>query len=125
MSIFTAKATYTPWAIPLGQHGWDVRPLALGGFVNYTVSRGLNASQDNKYPTDYYWWSANMRVGGFLGGRVAYALPSHRPTKCRRQVSLYYELGTNDLYLTSWMDNANGLSLRDIATLGLGVKMDL
>jgi hypothetical protein len=125
MGVFTAKATYTPWEISLGNHGWAVRPLALGGLISYTASRGLNATQDGKYPPDYYWWSAHVRLGGFVGGRVAYALPSRRPTKSPRQVSLYYELGTNDLYLTSWRDNPNGLSLLDIATLGIGVKLDL
>ena len=125
MSIFTAKATYTPWNIPLGHQGWAVRPLALGGFLSYTASDGLNATQDSKYPDGYYWWSAHARVGGFLGGRVAFALPSHCPAKPRRLVSFYYELGTNDLYVTSWWANPKGLSARDVATLGVGIKLDI
>ena len=125
MGIFTAKATYTPWSIPLGHQGWAVRPLALGGYLSYTVSDGLNATQDNKYPVDYYWWSAHARVGGFLGGRIAYPLPSNCPAKPRRLVSFYYELGTNDLYVTSWWANPEGLSPLDVATLGVGIKLDI
>ncbi|WP_046246850.1 hypothetical protein [Hymenobacter terrenus] len=125
MGIFTAKATYMPWTVPLGHHGWAVRPLALGGFVNYTASRGLNATWDDKYPAGYYWWSAHFRLGVFMGGRIAYALPSRRPTHPRRQASVYYEFGSNELYLVSWWSNPRALSLLDVATLGIGVKLDL
>ncbi|SFQ68612.1 hypothetical protein [Hymenobacter arizonensis] len=125
MGIFTAKATFMPWTVPLGPRGWAVRPLALGGYLSYTASKGLNATQDGKYPSGYYWWSAHGRVGGFLGGRIAYPLPAKRPGAAPRLVSLYYELGTNDLYLASWWGNPRGLSPLDVATLGVGLKLDL
>lgn len=122
MGIFTAKATYMPWAV--SRRAWTLQPLAVGMHVNYTASRGLNASRDNKYPTGYYWWSARTRLGAFLGGRLAYAVPS-RSGRLRRAISLYYELGTNDLYLVSWWANPRALSVVDLATLGLGLKVDL
>jgi hypothetical protein len=125
MGIFTAKASYLPWVVPLGSQGWVVNPLAMGAQVNYTASRGLNTSRDDKYYKDYYWWSSHTRLGVFVGGRVAYSLPLRAPTRPRRYASLYYELGTNDLYLISWWDNRGALSVGDLLTLGLGLKLDL
>jgi hypothetical protein len=125
MTILTAKVTYMPWTIALGRRGWAVRPLAVGGYLSYTASEGLNETQDGKYPAGYYWWSANTRVGGFLGGRIAHPLPSRCPAKPRRLVSFYYELGTNELYVTNWWGNPRGLTLLDVATLGVGIKLDI
>ena len=125
MGIFTAKITYIPWSIPLGGAGWALRPLALGGYVNYTASRGLNTSRDSKYDKDYYWWSSHTRLGGFVGGRITYPLPRRQSAKPRRHASLYYELGSNDLYIVSWWHNPRTLSLNDVLTLGVGIKLDL
>ncbi|KAA9333330.1 hypothetical protein F0P96_10185 [Hymenobacter busanensis] len=124
MGIFTGKATYSPWTLGLGASRWQVRPLSVGGLVNYTASRGMNASLDGKYPKGYYWWPARSRAGAFVGGRVAYELPT-KANGQPRTASLYYELGTNDLYLVSLYSNIKALSVADILTLGIGVKVDL
>ncbi|WP_400192893.1 hypothetical protein [Hymenobacter sp. B81] len=124
MGIFTAKATYSPWTLPLGQSRWEARPLSVGAWVNYTASRGLNPTQGEQYPKGYYWWPAKVRGGGFVGGRVGYQLPA-RGNGRPRVLSAYYELGSNDLYLVSMWTNVGALSVRDVLTLGFGVKLDL
>jgi hypothetical protein len=124
MGVFTGKATYTPFSIPVGTTRFQVRPLSVGGFVSYTASKGLNSSRDDKYYKGYYWWSSHTRIGGFVGGRVAYELPS-KANGQPRTASLYYELGSNDLYLTSMWSNHDALKWHDILTLGFGVKVDL
>jgi hypothetical protein len=124
MGIFTAKATYSPWNLALGTTSWRIRPLSVGGLVNYTASSGLNKTRDSKYSKGYYWWSAHTRLGAFVGGRVTYQLPlkAHRRPHA---LSLYYELGTNDLYFVSLATNVGALPLADILTLGIGAKFDL
>ncbi|AYA37914.1 hypothetical protein D3Y59_13185 [Hymenobacter oligotrophus] len=124
MGVFTGKATFSPFALDLGETKWQVRPLSVGMFVTHTASNGMVESRDEKYYKGYYWWSARTRIGGFVGGRVARVIGSNRFGQ-PRTVAAYYELGTNDLYLTSAMTNLGGLPLHDILTLGFGVKLDL
>jgi hypothetical protein len=124
MGIFTAKVTYSPWNLTLGASSWRVRPLTVGGLVSYTASSGFNKTHDEKYDRGYYWWSAHTRLGAFVGGRVAYQLPP-RGRRLPHTLSLYYELGTNELYAVSFLSNIGALPLTDILTLGLGVKLDL
>ncbi|GGF03241.1 hypothetical protein [Hymenobacter cavernae] len=122
-SIFTLKGTYAPFCLPV-QTRWQVQPLTLGLLTNYTPSAMLNRSRDDKYPyKNYYWWSSTVRLGVFLGGRVGRELPVSQDGRAR-MVSAYYELGTNDLYAVSLLPNTKGLSLGQILTLGLGVKVD-
>lgn len=121
MGIYTLKATFSPWQLPLGTSRWQLRPLSTGGMVSHTASAGFNKTRDSKYEPGYYWWSAHTRLAGFVGGRLAYRLAGPRP----RYASLYYELGTNDLYLTSIWHNMGQLPLASILTLGVGVKIDL
>ena len=121
LGIFTLKTTYTPYTITLRSAAWRVHPLSFGGLVNYTPSRTLNRSRDEKYYDGYYWWSSTVRFGAFIGGKLARPLkPS--PTGQPRAVSLYYELGTNDLYVVSLATNLSGLKVTDVLTLGVGGK---
>jgi hypothetical protein len=124
LGIFTAKLTYSPWLLPLGPGSWQLQPLSFGAQLNHTAGSGLNASRDAKYPRGYYWWSARTRLGAFVGGRLrtVVRLGAARPP---HKLALYYELGTNDLYLASWWNNRGALGLPDILTLGLGIKWNL
>jgi hypothetical protein len=121
LGIFTLKTTYTPYNIPLRNAAWRVQPLSFGGLVNYTPSRTLNRSRDEKYYDGYYWWSSTIRFGAFVGSRITREL---QPTASGqpRAMSLYYELGTNDLYVVSKATNLSGLKVTDILTLGVGGK---
>jgi hypothetical protein len=124
MGIFTAKAGYSPWTLPLGQGRWQVRPVTVGALINHTVSSGLNDSRDDKYYKGYYWWSSRTRIGGFVGGKVSRVVGTNRFGQART-LGAYYELGTNDLYLASIFTNLGGLGVHEILTLGFGVKLDL
>ncbi|MCC3156187.1 hypothetical protein LJ737_03005 [Hymenobacter sp. 15J16-1T3B] len=124
MGIFTAKAGYSPWTLHLGQSRWQVRPFTVGALVSHTASRGLNDSRDGKYEPGYYWWSSRTRVGGFVGGKVSRVI-GHNRYGHPRTLGAYYELGTNDLYLSSIFTNLGALGVHEILTLGFGVKYDL
>lgn len=124
IGIFTLKASYGPWLLPVGNSAWQVQPLAMGGFISYSASRGLNATRDDKYEDNYYWWSAHTRLGAFVGGSAG---RHFRPGKGGRPRSAmaYYELGTNDLYLVSWITKPGALPLSSILTLGFGLRLQV
>ncbi|RAK63164.1 hypothetical protein [Hymenobacter edaphi] len=124
MGIFTGKAGYSPWTLPVAQGRWQVRPFTVGALVSHTASQGLNNSRDGKYEKGYYWWSSRTRIGGFVGGKVSRVIGRTRYGH-PRTLGAYYELGTNDLYLSSIFTNLGGLGVHEILTLGFGVKFDL
>lgn len=123
MGIFTAKATFAPWTLAVPATRWQLRPFTTGAFVSYTASKGLNDTRDGKYGKGYYWWSSHTRIGCFVGGQAAFRLP--KPGGRARTAALYYELGSNDLYLTSLFTNWESLTFREVLTLGFGLKVDL
>jgi hypothetical protein len=123
LSVFTAKFLYTPFTVPLSPQ-FDLRPLTVGFYVSYT-SGIINDGDRGQYTKGYYWFSADTRVGPLLGGRLSYRRPSTAKGRSHR-LSAYYELGSNDLYLTSFFSNGNyrALSPVDILTLGIGLKAE-
>lgn len=122
LTIASLKLKYAPWELPLGHSGLALQPLAVGVYGSYTF--GLrNPGKPDQYPDDYYWWSSTMRVGPVLGSSLSYMLPVAANGHTRR-LTAYYELATNDLYAISYYQNHHALSLRDIATLALGLKLD-
>lgn len=122
LSIFSAKLLYSPWTLPLSQKV-SLKPLSVGGYFSYTRGN-LNDEKPGQYYKGYYWFSTNKRVGPLLGSRLSYALPP-TATGRARNLSAYYELGSNDLYLISYVQNTKGLSPADILTLSLGLKLDI
>lgn len=122
LTVAAAKLLYSPWSVPVGAK-WAVKPLTVGAYFSYTHGV-INDGEKGQYPKGYYWFSTDSRVGPLLGSRLSYALP---PTAAGRSRNLsgYYELGTNDLYLLSYVLNTKGLSPADILTLTLGLKLDI
>lgn len=120
LTIFTAKYMYSPWVLPLGER-WQLRPLTVGAYASY--SHGvINDGTSGQYEKGYYWFSRDSRVGPLLGSRISFRRQT--PTGQPRNASLYYELGSNDLYILSYALNREALSPTDILTLSLGLKFD-
>lgn len=122
LSIATAKVLYSPYTVPLSEK-FQLRPLTVGMYLSYTHGT-INDEEPFQYTKGYYWFSTDTRVGILLGGRLSYLAPRATPGRTRR-ISAYYELGTNDLYLASYVPNIKAMNFTDILTLGLGVKLDL
>ncbi|SES72824.1 hypothetical protein [Hymenobacter actinosclerus] len=121
LTIASVKLKYAPWELPLGSK-LALQPLAVGVYGSYTF--GLrNPGKPDQYPNDYYWFSRTMRYGPVLGSSLSYALPAAASGRARR-LTTYYELATNDLYAISYYQNHRALSLPDIATLALGLKLE-
>ena len=117
--MLTLKNTYTPFSIKPQTSKLVIYPFSIGGYINYTFGNQYETFWPDHYPSGYYWWDSAIRFGFFIGGNVAKPLKS----KAFDAISVYYELGTNDLYLVSYAQNLKFFEPYDILNLALGVKM--
>ena len=116
--IITTTGTYTFWNIQ--KEDFQFKPIRAGLHLNFSTGDDfyINSALESRYPRKYYWWSSAIRFNIFVGSEVTYSLNEEK------RISAFYELGTNDLYLSSYFhdDNYESLSFSDIIVLGIGVK---
>ena len=123
LSLASLKFLYSPFRLPVGAK-IQVLPLTVGAYFSYTHGT-LNDELKGQYSSDYYWFSTDTRYGPLLGSRVTFLAPTIAATGQPRKISVYYELGSNDLYLASYLNNRNGgLGFGQLLTLALGLKAD-
>ncbi len=123
LSLASLKFQYSPFRLPIGGKV-QVLPLTVGAYFSYTHGT-INDELKGQYASDYYWFSTDTRYGLLAGGRLTYLAAPVAATGQPRKLSLYYELGSNDLYLASYLNNRNGgLGFGQLLTLALGVKAD-
>ncbi|GGB79700.1 hypothetical protein [Dyadobacter sediminis] len=117
----TAKTTYSPWRIPL-KNTLNLVPFSLGFYLNYTFGPQFDTKWPSYYPKGYYWWATSFRPGAYIGGKVGRDIYFYNKKK---KAELYYELGTYDLLLISYVQNPKYLKPRDIVNLAFGLKIEL
>ena len=123
LSLASLKFLYSPFRLPVGEK-FQVVPLTLGAYFSYTHGT-INDELKGQYASDYYWFSTDTRYGPLLGSRITLLAPPVAATGQPRKISFYYELGSNDLYLASYLNNRNGgLGFGQLLTLALGLKAD-
>ncbi|WP_426059735.1 hypothetical protein [Hymenobacter sp. B1770] len=123
LSVASLKLMYSPFRMRVAEQV-QVLPFTIGGFCSYTHGT-INSGVKGQYPSDYYWFSTDSRYGPFVGGRLTYLAPPIAATGTPRKLSFYYELGSNDLYIASYLTNLDGgLRISQLLTLALGVKAD-
>ncbi|UOQ99051.1 hypothetical protein MUN81_06050 [Hymenobacter sp. 5317J-9] len=123
LSLASLKFMYSPFRLPVGEK-LQVVPLTVGAYFSYTHGT-INDELKGQYSSDYYWFSTDTRYGPLLGSRVTFLAPPILATGQPRKISAYYELGSNDLYLASYLNNRNGgLGIGQLLTLALGLKVD-
>nr|WP_295932125.1 hypothetical protein [uncultured Dyadobacter sp.] len=114
----TGKTTYSPWRIGLKNH-YYLRPFSIGAYLSYTFGPQFDTKWPSYYPSGYYWWATSFRPGAYIGGKLGkHVVLNNR----RRSWEFYYELGTYDLLIISYVQNKGFLKLSDITSLSLGVK---
>jgi hypothetical protein len=121
IETITLKFTATPWRIPVGENG-IIHPFSLGTFFCYTPGREYSSDLPSWYPSGYYWWSEAIRVNVFLGGNVSLRYDRFRFMK---QADFYYEVGTNEIKLVSYIQNTGYLSFGKIIHLGVGLRVHI
>jgi hypothetical protein len=123
LSLASLKFMYSPFCLPIGEKV-QVLPLTVGAYFSYTHGT-LNDELKGQYSSDYYWFSTDTRYGLLAGSRVTFLAAPVAATGQSRKLSAFYELGSNDLYMASYLSNRNGgLSIGQLLTLALGVKAD-
>lgn len=115
----SAKTTYSPWKINAKNSSYLV-PFSMGAYLSYTFGPQFDSRWPSYYPSGYYWWATAIRSGAYVGGKVGRQITVN---KRKSSVELYYELGSYDLLMISYVQNRKFLSLPDITNLSFGVKL--
>jgi len=116
--LLTLKGTYKPWKIER-RRDFEVIPIQVGLGLSYYFSGKYPLNWDDKYPTNYYWWSPKLRLLGFIGASVTKDIRKSSIQK----IGLYSELGTYDLVATAWFKEEGALRLWDIVNVSLGTRV--
>ncbi|HEY1112735.1 MAG TPA: hypothetical protein VGE66_04215 [Chitinophagaceae bacterium] len=95
---------------------FELRPLSAGLLVSYTFGKQYFLFWPENYPYSYYDFPTALHAGVFIGGRV------DKPFKNGQRVGLYYELGSNDREISSYVVNRSSLKLTDILNLAIGIR---
>lgn len=115
----TTKVTYSPWRIHL-KNNYNVAPFSIGFYSSHTLGPQFDTKWPEYYPKGYYWWATAIRLGAYVGGKVGLEVKNHKKIK---GFEFYYEAGTYDLLLISYVQNTGYLRPKDILSLALGVKI--
>lgn len=110
------KTIISPFLIYRKQNALRIKPIQIGLSINQIFNKELKVFWDEKYPDRYYWWPNNTRFHIHLGSELNYKI------KKGKQLSIYYEINTNDLYLFSYLPNQRSMELNDILYAGAGIK---
>ena len=114
----TLKTTYSPWSIPL-KNSYYIKPFSIGFYLSYTFGKQFDTKLPSHYPVGYYWWATSFRPGAYIGGKLGKDLVVN---KRQRSLEMYYELGTYDLLLISYVQNTGYLRPSDIVNLAIGLR---
>ena len=123
----TIKGNYMPWNICLNPNGdwnkkgrWNFEPLSASLYINTVYGHEFWRSQPGRYPDKYYdFMSTKFRLNAAIGQRLTYVIPQSKRQHHNR-VTLFYEVGTCDLYVRSMFQTS--IPLKDILGLSIGAK---
>lgn len=119
---FTLKQNFIPWEKRLNKY-LSIEPLATGLYVNTILDGDFWVSEPDKYPSDYYSFSTKLRFSIYLGQRFTFHIPEDKRF-FTKNITVFYELSTNDLYLVSAFGNKY-LKPSDYLKLSFGLKFQL
>lgn len=94
-------------------------PLTAGLYFCYTPGIEYSSDLPAWYPKGYYWWSEAVRANIFVGGNLS--VITRRLGKPRK-IQGYYEIGTNEIKLVSYVQNSDALTVWQILHAGIGVR---
>lgn len=115
----TLKENYLPWRISIGRSSFELRPLCVTLGLNSILHGDFWMSEPDRYPGGYYGFSSRMRFFLGVGQRLTVNIPYER-RRLGRQLSVYYEISTCDLYVRQKFLSSS-IPLKDIITIGIGI----
>ena len=116
---FTLKQNYIPWSMSFDEH-WNLEPFYCGLYFTTIAGEEFWSKEPGRYPNHYYNISTKIRPSIFFGQRMGFN-PNYRLVK---NIQLWYEVGTNELYLISKITNKS-LKMKDILRFSFGIKVQL
>lgn len=118
LETFTFKFNAMPIRIRVNPDV-EIHPLNTGVYFCYTFGKEYSSDLPGWYPDGYYWWSEAVRVNLFIGGDVRFVTHAFRKPK---KFTAYYEIGTNEIKLVSYIQNKHALNIWNILHAGVGVR---
>lgn len=116
---FTLKENFIPWRCDFGK-GWTFEPLECSIYANTIFGHDFWTKQPAKYESGYYPFSTRIRPNVALGERIRLEVPNNKRKRIK-SITLFYELGTNDIYFMRFYRNGNA-GFWDVFGLSFGAK---
>ena len=102
----TGKLTWLPLSL---EHKKTTYNLLTAGFlVNYAFGKQYDFSEE---AFEYYGFPTAAHIGLFVGGGIK-----------RNRLGLYYELGSTDRDIVSYVNNTKSIRFHEILNIGIGAK---
>ena len=117
--IFTLKQNYIPWSMSFGPH-WNLEPFYCGLYFSTISGDDFWKKEPGIYPNKYYNMSTKIRAGIFWGQRLGFK----DLTPSLKNLQLFYEFNTNELYIVSKFDN-DYIKLKDIVGFSFGLRVQI
>lgn len=123
----TLKGNYIPWHLNINSKAdlnktckWSFEPLTVSLYINTVYGHEFWKSQPGRYPDKYYeFMSTKFRLNLALGQRITFDIPK-RKRLMHNRITLFYEVGTCDLYVRSMFQSS--IPLKDVLGLSIGLK---
>lgn len=120
LTMAAIKFHYKPFNIPVGDKIL-IKPFNPVFFPSYTIGENFDLQFDApQYRKGYYFWSSALRL--HLGASTEIKL-LNKPNSKIKDLSIYAEANTNDLYAISWFRNRTSSPFYKMFRLGYGVKV--
>lgn len=116
----TLKENYIPWSVDIGK-GWYFEPLECSLYFNTVLGHDFWTKQPTKYDSGYYPFSTRIRPNLALGERFTFTIPDNKRKRIK-SFTLFYELGTNDIYFMRFYRNGD-TEFWDMFGLSFGAKL--
>lgn len=118
LHLLSFKGIYKPFKkVELG-NDYTLTPLRTNLAVSYHFRSQFSSSWDSSYPENYYWWISSFRITGGLGS----AINKRIDVGNFKEISLYGEVGTYDLIVTSAVKDKT-VTAWDIMSFGIGTSL--
>jgi len=102
----TGKLTWLP--VSVERNNYTLHLLTTGFLANYAFGKQYDFSQE---AFEYYGFPTAAHIGLFVGGGLT-----------RNKLGLYYELGSTDRDIVSFVNNVKGIRFHEIIHIGIGAK---
>ena len=117
---FTLRENYITFNINIKSRFISFDPLTASLSVNSIIDDRFWKKEPERYPEDYYKFSTRIRFHLALGQRINLDLDGAK--SIHKSISLFYEVGTCDLYMISAVTNKY-LKPKDYLSLSFGLKL--